>query len=45
MTMAAKGISSDTPSEPWICNARDATSWNTLGMVAFTAEMSLRTRL
>ena len=45
MTMAENGISFDTPSEPWICSARAATSWNTLGMAAFTAEMSVRTRL
>jgi hypothetical protein len=28
-----------------ICNARDATLLRTLGIVAFTAEMSPRTRL
>ena len=45
MTIAENGISSETPSEPWSCSARAATSWNTLGIAALTAEMSLRTRL
>ena len=43
-TIAPNGISSETPSEPWTCSARDATSWSTWGIAAFTAEMSARTR-